>query len=223
MSAGFPAAFLGWTRPRRAGNPVASGSQAAPPRVCWVGTQAADCGTRQGTWACRACAHPCAVATTWRGPGAAEGTGLLLLVAARGQQSAPCCWAHGHPLGLGFPNSGGMMSLGQGLGGEAARGWNGPCFPVPSVVSAMAAAPWLTPASRAGRRRNMLSGQSIGDKASLWSWPVWGALGVRLASCAPGGWWGTTGPPEPASSILGGTSWGPAEAPGHIHLGTPRL
>lgn len=64
------------------------------------------------------------------------------------------------------------------------------------------------PASWAGRGRNMLSGQSIGDKASLWSWAVWGALGVRLASCAPGGWWGTTGPPEPASSILGGASRG---------------
>lgn len=101
-----------------------------PPHVSWAGMQAAGRGTRQGTWAFRACAHQCAVAMTWGGPGASEGTGLLLLVAARGQQSAPCCWVTHILWVVASPTvDGGVRPLGQGRGGEAARGRNGPCLP----------------------------------------------------------------------------------------------
>lgn len=54
-------------------------------------------------------------------------------------------------------------------------------FLVPSVASATAAAPWLTPPAQ----EDQLSGQSIGDKP-LSSWTQRGALRMQLVSRAPG-------------------------------------
>lgn len=65
--------------------------------VLQVGKQASDSWIRQGTWALSACVHQLCVvgrqgdklALTWRRPEAIEGSGLLLLMATRGQQAAP--------------------------------------------------------------------------------------------------------------------------------------